>query len=1386
MQGSHSRFTGAFPTDNPQINRCHWSHFQDGSCPYGPFGCTTILPGPARFDCDAGYDRTVDNRCVQNLPPEDGFAECRPPNPTAGNPIILGTGAKYYEVEDFATQDSRFRIARQYRSFAGGRVSSYNVPGLTPAVGWRYSFDYELHLGEFSGSPSSPTGRVTLLTPDGAGYDFALQSNGLWQAQAAMGMVSNSYKLEFVGALPSNLADMKAMSRQWKLTGPGDRVWVLSTMSPVNQTPESYRVGRPTSMHERDGYAWELNYSADGALASIVDGFGRTATFTWNYYYPLPNTSTPGPRPMPEAVKDITFPDGTKVTYLYDPAPAATPPSQDVIKHVAGVEWRNQSGAVIDSNAYHYEDANYPKFLTGVSDHRGVRVATYTYDAEGRAISTEGAGGANRVTVAYGTSGSQLTRTVTNALGRVSVYKFDHVAGSSWDIRFAGVDGQASTNCPASASSVAYDAVGYVASQTDEEGRVTNYVNDSRGRPTQITQATGRPEQRQTNITWHATLEAPEEIAAPGLTTHYTYNTLGQLANVTQTDTTTHIAPYATAGQSRSWTYTYLPGGLLSSIDGPLPGTGDTISYTYDASGYVATVTDEVGNVTTVNAVNGRGQPTEIQDANGLVAALSYDARGRLKSKVEDPSGISARTEFEYDNAGNITKVTNPDASFLVMEYDGANRVTSVTNSLGDKTDYTYDALGNLANEKRTDVNTQLFFEQIRTFDELGRLRKIIGVGSHAWTYGYDKVSNPTSVTDPNGNSAASSYDGLNRLIAFADERNSNTATTYGPSDQPATITDPRNVVTAYVRNGWGEVIQEQSPDIGTSVYLRNQLGQITQRTDARGIVTAFAYDNDGRMTSRTYPSETILNVTYTYDGTTGGNAGKGRLTGVTDSAGTVSYVYDRFGHVQQEMRVVGSRSYSIAYAWDDSGNLQSVTYPSGRVVEYGRGLAGEVQQVRTSPDAVSSPTELVLWSAYAPFGPRSITAFANDLRETREYDLDGRITGYGIEDQSLGQDLIRKILRYQDKRNLTAIEDQLNPANSEIYSYTANGSIENATGPWGALAYLTDGVGNITQRSVAVGGVTSTDSYTIQPGSNRLSGIVTDGTPSRSFQSDLAGNINADTTASPSANKAYAYNAAGQLAGATISSAAAGSYVYDYQSRLVSRTNHTVPVTVHMVHDLDGNVIAEYDATSGTLLTEYVWVDGRPLAMVANAGTAPSLYYVLTDHIERPVMMVDESRTVVWQASYLPFGEVRSISGSATLDLRFPGQWFQMETGLSYNWHRHYDPSIGRYLQPDPLGMPDGPSRYAYVNNSPLMKVDPEGLQAGSQMSVIPPPPPVGPPMCKVGTVTQICTRIGIETGFANNFCRYRCPDQSIRGVSFPAQGAQNDNCPAKWSFSG
>ena len=172
------------------------------------------------------------------------------------------------------------------------------------------------------------------------------------------------------------------------------------------------------------------------------------------------------------------------------------------------------------------------------------------------------------------------------------------------------------------------------------------------------------------------------------------------------------------------------------------------------------------------------------------------------------------------------------------------------------------------------------------------------------------------------------------------------------------------------------------------------------------------------------------------------------------------------------------------------------------------------------------------------------------------------------------------------------------------------------------------------------------------------------------------------------------------------------------------TRVNMSPAGTIHLIHDRDGNVIAETDG-AGNTVREYVWLQEAgsaagatgtngiplPLAVISAVNTAtPVTYFVHADHLNRPVAMTGATKQVVWSASYLPFGGEYQITGPASLDARFPGQWFQMESGLAYNWHRHYDASLGRYTQPDPLGFVDGPSRYAYAVNSPQGNVDPDG----------------------------------------------------------------------------
>jgi RHS repeat-associated protein len=753
---------------------------------------------------------------------------------------------------------------------------------------------------------------------------------------------------------------------------------------------------------------------------------------------------------------------------------------------------------------------------------------------------------------------------------------------------------------------------------------------------------------------------------------------------------------------------------------------------------------------------------------------------------------------------GQITKITRPNGAYLQYTWDNARRLTKVEDNTGAYIEYDRDVMGNETGRRIKNAGGTPLLTQTATFDELARLLTFVGASAQTWTFAYDKTDNRVALTDPRSNVYHWAFDALDRLISETDEDNATVTLTRNGKDEITNYSDPRSLSTAYVRDGFGDIIRRASPDSGITDYVYNALGKPTQITDARAVVTNLSYDSSGRRLTKQYPAATSENVTYTWDSTASGNKGIGRITKVEDQSGSIEWSYDALGRKIVEKKTTASIVYTIGYAFDTADNVTEITYPSGRIVSYARDSLGRVLGVTTKKDSGSASVTLASDVAYEPFGPLNALTYGNGLVLTKTFTQDYLLDRLKVEDSLTSTLVIDRSHARGDGLNLTGIADNIDSSRSQIYSYTAANRLAQADGIWGTLTWTYDGVGNRTSE-VLTSGSTTTNVFNYPSTSNRLSNIMQGATTVRSFTYDAAGNVTDDDRAGTVHH--YRYNNRGRLDELTIGSTVAADYTYDALERMAIRAVASSAATTHYLYDLDGRLLAEADDTGATLL-EYIWLDDMPLAVVADVNTAsPNLYFVHADHLNRPVKMTDGSEGVVWDAIYRPFGEAYSIAGSATNNLRFPGQYFLLESGLAYNWYRHYDPTLGRYLQPDPAsperdvpgvqtpsdvsipsageasvleeavrdiplglsnetfvpagGAPgpapisrlpseftDGASLYAYAKSSPVMRIDPRGLQ------ILPSPFNPIPSASK----QQRCINVDCEEVIRN--CKAQCID--------------------------
>ena len=327
----------------------------------------------------------------------------------------------------------------------------------------------------------------------------------------------------------------------------------------------------------------------------------------------------------------------------------------------------------------------------------------------------------------------------------------------------------------------------------------------------------------------------------------------------------------------------------------------------------------------------------------------------------------------------------------------------------------------------------------------------------------------------------------------------------------------------------------------------------------------------------------------------------------------------------------------------------------------------------------------------YRPFGGAKAMDTGGGGTIGSQFDDAGRITvsNPGAEHE--------ETFTYDNNGNLTSINSLSLPYHNRVYGYDALDRLEHAEGPWGVIDYTYDDVGNRQTKTVD----SVTDTYAYVTGTNIINTVTNSGTTT--YTHDANGNITGIN------NKILTYNQNNRLISVEEDSVMLGEYTYNGLGQRTIKEADGVTTVFH--YDFDGNIIGESDAT-GTFSKEYLYRGSSRLAMVEVASG--EIYFYGNDSLGTPIILTDATNIVVWEAVYKPFGEADvNPNSEVENNFRFPGQYYDNETGFHYNYHRYYEPSTGRYVTPDPIGLEGGINLYTYVGNNPINITDPLGLDA-------------------------------------------------------------------------
>ena len=1295
-------------------------------------GCTVVVN-----NCPSGGPDESSGRCIEpKTPPCDPPCSIKPPVDFK-NPINITTGNKHQIETDYVDAAlSGLTFKRIYNSLSvySDSTSAYSDDNYM-GIYWRHNYSQQFNIQGSEVVVSRSNGRKLTFTEQGS--EFVSDAD-----------ITTSLNKTYTASVHDG--------------------WEYHPSSTVTET---YNLnGQLTAIQKADGRNLTFHYDTDGIPETLdrVDDFaGRSIQLHYD---------------ANRQIDYIVTPNGQQIDYTYDAYN---------IRRLKTVT-NTTTG---DTREYHYEYTLYPNYLTGITDERGIRYATWTYDTEGRAITSEHANGVESGTVTYNAGGSVTT---TDSRNTQTTSHFTEILGVN---QITQIDRPATATTPAASQFFTYDAAnGQLASKTDWDGTLTEFGGyDSNNNLGYKIEALGTPEQRRTDYKYEdptnyhkitKILEPSVYAADPTAQctegtdckiTTYTYDTFGNRTSVT-------INGYQPDGTPVSRTTGYLYNGplnQLSQIDGPRSDVSDITTLNYHpndaAEGNNRARLEEIidaNNITLRGNIQytATGKVLSEDRPNGLTLDYSYTpGRDRLETLTQTTGTGSRTTRWSYLATGEVKTITQGDgtteATTITFGYDDARRLVRVINgNIADPTvacsttaypngciEYTLDTEGNKEFEKTYDNTGALQKSLEQTFDAYNRLDiSKQELENETSDYDYNVDGTLDQITDGNNSVTDYSYDNLKRLttttqnLGGTDPTTQNALTQYSYDAQGnlTTVTDPNNGVTGYLYDDLGNLLVQGSPDTGDTLYTYDAAGNLATKTDAKGQLFSYSYDALNRLTLLDAPG-TEDDISYSYDNCTNG---VGQLCSITkDPNGTTpiqtSYSYTPFGEVDTHQ--------GLSYSYDNAGRIETITYPSSAIVTYHYDSVGQINQIDL--DHNGTTTTLASNISYKSFGPMTGLTYGTNPSLTLTQNFD---TGYRMTSQTIAGLLNISYPDYDANGNL---KQQTEGTNTTDYSYDALNRLDIATGNFGNQNFDHDKVGN---RTSLIQDSTS-QNYSYEPDSNRLDQIDT-----TDIQLDLNGNTTQQGTKTYSYNShnrliaaydngtllaAYHYNGLGQriskgypgqlpgdtdgdstITAADISavinqilglSTAGGNpdcnsdgqiNVIDIvcQNNLMSSGASPEVITTY-AYGLNGQLIGEYDS-NGTALQEIIYLNGQPIAALQQ----DDIHYIHSDHLGTPRNVINSTGNIIWRWQSDPFGttlpeeDVDGDGTAFTMNLRFAGQQYDGETGLHYNYFRTYDPSTGRYLESDPIGLAGGLNTYAYVEGNPIGFFDPFGLKPYNELN--------------------------------------------------------------------